>query len=97
MREITEPANKVADTIIEGVRNGAAKGGNKNFNPDYTLTRPKRLRKFEKVDGVKVTAATWQEPEKIERPQLIRATTAKGRRIEARRNAVTAAARKAAK
>ena len=66
MREITEPANKIADTIIEGMRNGAAKGGNKNFNPDYTLTRPKRLRKFEKVDGVKIQAAAWQEPEKKE-------------------------------
>ena len=53
-------------------------------NPDYTLTRPKRLRKFEKVDGVKITAAAWQEPEKIERPNLIRATTAKGRRIAIR-------------
>ena len=66
MREITEPANKIADTIIEGMRNGAAKGGNKNFNPDYTLTRPKRLRKFEKVDGVKVVNGAWQEPEKKE-------------------------------
>ena len=53
-------------------------------NPDYTLTRPKRLRKFEKVDGVKIQAAAWQEPEKIERPNLIRATTAKGRRIAIR-------------
>ena len=59
MREITEPANKIADTIIEGMRNGAAKGGNKNFNPDYTLTRPKRLRKFEKVDGVKMVKSDW--------------------------------------
>ena len=66
MREITDPANKIADTIIEGMRNGAAKGGNKNFNPDYTLTRPKRLRKFEKVDGVKIQAAAWQGPEKKE-------------------------------
>ena len=64
MREITEPANKIADTIIEGMRNGAAKGGNKNFNPDYTLTRPKRLRKFEKVDGVKVVKDGWT-PEKL--------------------------------
>ena len=61
MREITEPANKIADTIIEGMRNGAAKGGNKNFNPDYTLTRPKRLRKFEKVDGVKVVKSDWAQ------------------------------------
>ena len=53
-------------------------------NPDYTLTRPKRLRKFEKVDGVKVVSAAWQEPEKKERPKLIRATTAKGRRIAIR-------------
>ena len=87
MREITEPANKIADTIIGGMRNGAAKGGNKNFNPDYTLTRPKRLRKFEKVDGVKAVSAAWQEPEKIERPYYSRATTAKGRRIEVRRDA----------
>ena len=93
MREITEPANKIADTITECVRNGAAKGGNKNFNPDYTLTRPKRLRKFEKVDGVKTQAATWQEPEKIERPQLIRATTAKGRRIAMREMQRKAAAK----
>ena len=85
MREITEPANKIADTIIEGMRNGAAKGGNKNFNPDYTLTRPKRLRKFEKVDGVKVVNGAWQEPEKMERPQFSKATTAKGKRIELRR------------
>ena len=84
MREITEPANKIADTIIEGMRNGAAKGGNKNFNPDYTLTRPKRLRKFEKVGGVKVVNGALQEPEKKERPKLIRATTAKGRRIAIR-------------
>ena len=61
MREITEPANKIADTIIEGMRNGAAKGGNKNFNPDYTLTRPKRLRKFEKVDGAKVVKSDWAQ------------------------------------
>ncbi len=53
-------------------------------NPDYTLTRPKRLRKFEKVDGAKIQAAAWQEPEKMERPNLIRATTAKGRRIAIR-------------
>lgn len=66
MREITETGNEIADAIIEGMRNGAAKGGNKNFNPDYTLTRPKRLRKFEKVDGVKAQAAAWQEPEKAE-------------------------------
>lgn len=72
------------------------KSGRPTVNPDYTLTRPKRLRKFEKVDGVKVVSVTWQEPEKIERPYYSRATTAKGRRIEARRNAVTAA-RKAAK
>lgn len=58
--------------------------GKPKVNPDYTLTRPKRLRKFEKVDGVKVVSAAWQEPEKIERPQLIRATTAKGRRIAIR-------------
>ena len=58
--------------------------GKPKVNPDYTLTRPKRLRKFEKVDGVKTQAAAWQEPEKVERPNLIRATTAKGRRIEMR-------------
>lgn len=58
--------------------------GKPKVNTDYTLTRPKRLRKFEKVDGVKIQAAAWQEPEKIERPQLIRATTAKGRRIAIR-------------
>ena len=84
MKESRESGNEIADTIIECVRNGAAKGGNKNFNPDYTLTRPKRLRKFEKVDGVKIQAAAWQEPEKMERPNLIRATTAKGRRIAIR-------------
>ncbi len=53
-------------------------------NPDYTLTRPKRLRKFEKVDGVKMVNGAWQEPEKKERPFYSRATTAKGRRIEIR-------------
>ena len=58
--------------------------GKPKVNPDYTLTRPKRLRKFEKVDGVKVVSEAWQEPEKVERPNLIRATTAKGRRIEMR-------------
>ena len=62
-------------------------------NTDYTLTRPKRLQKFEKVDGVKIQAATWQEPEKIERPNLIRATTAKGRRIEMREMQRKAAAK----
>ncbi len=82
MREITEPANKIADTIIEGMRNGAAKGGNKNFNPDYTLTRPKRLRKFEKVDGVKTQAAAWQEPEKIAPTRYVR------KRIQGRKNGV---------
>ena len=82
MREITDPANKIADTIIEGMRNGAAKGGNKNFNPDYTLTRPKRLRKFEKVDGVKIQAAAWQEPEPIAPTRYVR------KRIQGRKNGV---------
>ena len=68
------------------------KSGKPIVNPDYTLTRPKRLRKFEKVDGVKIQAAAWQEPEKMERPKLIRATTAKGRRI-----AIRGMQRKAAK
>ena len=40
--------------------------GKPKVNPDYTLTRPKRLRKLEKVDGVKTQAAAWQEPEKKE-------------------------------
>lgn len=65
--------------------------GKPKVNTDYTLTRPKRLRKFEKVDGVKTQAAAWQEPEKIERPFYSRATTAKGRRIEMRRDARKAA------
>ena len=59
--------------------------GKPKVNPDYTLTRPKRLRKFDKVDGVKTQAAAWQEPEKMERPQFSKATTAKGKRIELRR------------
>lgn len=68
-------------------------------NPDYTLTRPKRLNKFEKVNGMKVVKAGRIEPEKIERPDLIRATTVKGRKKEIRRNAAEKAflaARKAA-
>ena len=55
-------------------------------NPDYTLTRPKRLRKFEKDEkGMKVVAKTWQEPEKIKKPITSKATTVKGKRIELRR------------
>jgi hypothetical protein len=42
------------------------KSGKPIVNPDYTLTRPKRLRKFEKVDGVKVVNGALQEPEKKE-------------------------------
>jgi len=71
----------------------------KSAKPDYTLTRPKRLNKFEKVNGMKVAKGTWQEPEKIKRPDLIRATTVKGRKKEIRRNAAEKAflaARKAA-
>jgi hypothetical protein len=56
-------------------------------NADFRLTRPKRLRKFEKIDGMKVVKSDWIEPEKIKKPQTIRATTAKGIRIEMRRNA----------
>jgi hypothetical protein len=78
MREITEPANKIADTIIEGMRNGAAKGGNKNFNPDYTLTRPKRLRKFEKVDGVKVVKDGWVDLDKRKFDGITIPQTSKG-------------------
>ena len=38
--------------------------GKPKVNTDYTLTRPKRLRKFEKVDGVKVVKDGWT-PEKL--------------------------------
>ena len=55
-------------------------------NPDYTLTRPKRLNKFEKINGMKVVKAGWIEPEKIKKPDLLRATTVKGRKKEIRRN-----------
>ena len=54
---------------------------------DYTKTRPKRLNKFEKVGGMKVVKAGWVEPEKIKKPELLRATTIKGRKKEMRRNA----------
>jgi len=76
-----------------------AEFGKPIVNPDYTLTRPKRLNKFEKVNGVKVVKSNWQEPEKIRRPELLRATTVKGRKAELRRNAAEKAflaARKAA-
>jgi len=68
-------------------------------NPDYTLTRPKRLNKFEKANGMKVVKAGWVEPEKIRKPELLRATTVKGRKKEIRANAAEKAylaARKAA-
>lgn len=35
--------------------------GKPKVNPDYTLTRPKRLRKFEKVDGAKVVKSDWAQ------------------------------------
>ncbi len=54
---------------------------------DYTKTRPKRLNKFEKVNGMKVVRAGWVEPERINKPELLRATTIKGRKKEMRRNA----------
>jgi len=54
---------------------------------DYTKTRPKRLNKFEKIDGMKVVKAGWVEPEKNQKPELLRATTIKGRKKEMRRNA----------
>lgn len=62
------------------------------FNPDFTLTRPKRLQKFEKVGIQKVVKSDWVEPdieEKLaaKRPDPIRATTVKGRKAEMRRNA----------
>ena len=75
------------------------KSGKPIVNPDCTLTRPKRLNKFEKVNGMKVVKAGWQEPEKIRKPELLRATTVKGRKKEIRANAAEKAylaARKAA-
>lgn len=32
------------------------------FNPDFTLTRRERLKKFEKKDGMKVIVAGYQKP-----------------------------------
>ena len=54
-------------------------------NPNYRLTRAKRLRKYEKIDGMKVVKSDWVEPIKDKKPKLLRATTAKGRKIELRR------------
>jgi len=64
---------------------------------DYTKTRPKRLNKFEKVGGMKVVKAGWVEPEKIKKPELLRATTIKGRKKEMRRNAAEKAYREGQK
>lgn len=38
------------------------KSANPIVNPDYTLTRPKRLNKFEKINGMNVVKAGWVEP-----------------------------------
>ena len=61
--------------------------GKPKVDLDYTKTRPKRLNKFEKIDGIKVVKSDWIEPEKIKKPELLRATTIKGRKKETRRNA----------
>lgn len=54
-------------------------------NPNFRLTRPKRLNKYEKIEGMKVLKSDWIEPIKDKKPELLRATTAKGRKIELRR------------
>lgn len=43
---------------------------NAKINPDYTLTRPKRLNKFEKVNGMKVVKSDYIAPEKMGKPKI---------------------------
>lgn len=47
-------------------------------NTDYTLTRPKRLRKFEKVDGVKVVKDGWVDLDKRKFDGITIPQTSKG-------------------
>lgn len=52
--------------------------GKPKVNPDYTLTRPKRLRKFEKVDGVKVVKDGWVDLDKRKFDGITIPQTSKG-------------------
>lgn len=52
--------------------------GKPKVNPDYTLARPKRLRKFEKVDGVKVVKDGWVDLDKRKFDGITIPQTSKG-------------------
>lgn len=59
------------------------KSANPIVNPDYTLTRPKRLNKFEKINGMKVVKAGW-----IESGNLDYHLKHRRKRIQGRKNGV---------